>query len=106
MVIHQNSVYLIDDHINKWIIFCFTILSFQIHAVEDTCQLWNSSQAIDLNNNISFHLYNQEHHYRIRYDTRISKKLYQDLLLEYPEIILAIDSQLVLTLASHIFQLG
>ncbi len=29
-------------------------------------------------------------------------ELYQDLLLEYPEIILAIDSQLVLTLASHI----
>ncbi len=33
-------------------------------------------------------------------------ELYQDLLLEYPEIILAFDSQLVLTLASHIFQLG
>ncbi len=32
-------------------------------------------------------------------------ELYQDLLLEYPEIILAIDSQLVLTLTSHILQL-
>ncbi len=32
-------------------------------------------------------------------------ELYRDMLLQYPEIILAIDSQLVLTLASHIFQL-
>ncbi len=68
-----DSFYLIEDHINKWIIICFTILSFQIHAVEDTCQLWNSSQEIGLNNNIPFHLYKQEQHYTIRYDTKISR---------------------------------
>ncbi len=60
-------------YINKWIIFCFTILSFQAHAAQDTCQLWNSSQAIDLNHNIPFHLYTA------------GAPLHD--ILEYPEII-------------------
>ncbi len=52
----------------------FYNLSFQSHAAQDTCKLWNSGQAIGLNHKIPFHLYT-------------AGAPLQDMILKYPETI-------------------